>query len=512
VNVTDPNGVVVTQTALEFTENQDNLLGTTGDDIFTATSLDQIEDADNADGNGGDDTLLVDFAVNNGNRTLESLLDNANIVDIDEIEFNTPNDVSFQANRTGFGTDTTPGGDFDFDIFTLGSGDDTIFFGGSEVTDYTVNGNGGDDVVQDNFDWTGDGFVDGADTDISFNGGAGDDNFVFNTDAMMTALDSYAPGEGDDTVTINDQLAVPVGVVLTPGEIAALVTDGALENVVVNSGDDIDAEANNADLYDFTGQVANYDLAAADDIFFSAVAVNDQTEAVDVTVSAGGDILIVGGSGNDTITVVSGDGSGVAGDLAVAADAPGIIGLRGGDTINLDTTSNPDYVVYRTPQDGALEGLDGGAGLNDTVNNFEVGIDTFVFALAGGLWATPAETGTGTIGDVAAAKGGAPVTNPAAVDVDVDGLALFTGTTLTDADLLNLDMVGAYVASSTALQGSVGGVNIGDTQIFAVHGINDTAVYSFTADNADADITRDELSLMSVVDSALLTVADFAVL
>ncbi|MCG8429674.1 MAG: hypothetical protein MJA29_00645, partial [Candidatus Omnitrophica bacterium] len=46
VNVTDPNGVVVTQTALEFTENQDNLLGTTGDDIFTATSLDQIEDAD----------------------------------------------------------------------------------------------------------------------------------------------------------------------------------------------------------------------------------------------------------------------------------------------------------------------------------------------------------------------------------------------------------------------------------------------------------------------------------
>ena len=510
VNVIDPNGVVDVVTALEFTENADNLTGTTDADLFTATSLDQVEAADNADGLGGTDTMQVDYTVNNINRTLEALFDHANIANIEVLEFNTNGDVSFQANRTAAG-DFSVGGDYDFDTFTLGGGDDTLFFGGAAAQQrYTVNGRDGNDTIRDNFDWTGDGVLDGANSIITFNGSNGDDNFIFGSDAMMTPADLFAPGAGTDTVTVFDTTEVDVD----RGEIAALVTDGELERFVADSDGFVDIFLNNADLYDFTGGVAVFNLDAGTDVFISASSVTDPSESIDVTINAGDDILAVGGAGDDIINILAGETDGD--DIGVADDAAGVLGLRGGDTIYLEPAQvENDYVVYKTPQDGGLEGQNGGAGINDMIYNFDVVEDKIVFSKStiGGLpglarYTDVDETGDGWMGDTLDKDADDDVDiviNPFGIDLDVDELALYTATGLADPDLLDLATIAGFIAANSSLQNDT----VGDVIIFAVQGANDTAIYSFTSENGDADVDVSELAIMAVVHDALLTDENF---
>ena len=510
VNVTDPNGVVTVETALEFTENADNLTGTADADLFTATSLDQVEAADNADGLGGTDTMQVDYTVNNINRTLEALFDHANIANIEVLEFNTNGDVSFQANRTAAG-DFSVGGDYDFDTFTLGGGNDTLFFGGAAAQQrYTVNGRDGNDTIRDNFDWTGDGVLDGANSIITFNGGNGDDNFIFGSDAMMTPADLFAPGAGTDTVTVFDTTEVDVD----RGEIAALVTDGELERFVADSDSFVDIFLNNADLYDFTGSVAVFSLDAGTDVFISASAVTDGTEGIDVTINAGDDILAVGGAGDDIINILAGETDGD--DIGVADDAAGVLGLRGGDAIYLEPAQvENDYVVYKTAQDGGLEGQNGGAGINDMIYNFDVVEDKIVFSKStiGGLpglarYTDIDETGDGWMGDTMDKDADDDVDiviNPFGIDLDVDELALYTATGLADPDLLDLATIAGFIAANSSLQNDT----VGDVIIFAVQAADDTAIYSFTSENGDADVDVSELAIMAVVHDALLTDENF---
>ena len=74
---------------------------------------------DTITGGAGTDTMRVDFAINDDTRTLESLFDHANISNIEVLEFNTNDGVSFQAN-TADAADSSAGGDYDFTTFTLG--------------------------------------------------------------------------------------------------------------------------------------------------------------------------------------------------------------------------------------------------------------------------------------------------------------------------------------------------------------------------------------------------------
>ena len=508
VNVTDPNGVVTVETALEFTENADNLTGTADADLFTATSLDQVEAADNADGLGGTDTMRVDYTVNNINRTLETLFDHANIANIEVLEFNTNGDVSFQAN-TADAADFSAGGDYDFNTFTLGGGNDTIEFNGETAVDYTVNGNGGNDRVIDQI-----GGANGA-NDIAFNGGAGNDVFEFDAAAAWTVGDSFAPGEGAaDMVEINESVG---DVIVTAGGVAILISDeappvdGGLEIFDVETtaaGTDIAVRVNNADLDAFSGQVATYVLDAADDVFFSASAVTDGTEGIDVTINAGGDVLAVGGAGDDIITIESGTASGVTGSVDNAVDGAGILGLRGADTINLEAANAAtDNVVYKTAQDGGLEGQNTGF---DTINNFEAGTDQIVFAVtSAGSYTEPSEVGNGLMGDSMDKSTDNVmdfVTNPFGIDLAADELAVYTATGLSDADLQDLTMVTSFLAANSSLTND----GVGAVLVFSVQGVNDTAIYSFTSENADGDADISELSILAVVEDALLTGADYA--
>ena len=217
VNVTDPNGVIdindpndvvdVVVTTFEFTGNADTLTGTAEADLFIANTPDRVEAADSADGLGGTDTMRVDYAISDNSLTLESLFDHADIANIEVLEFNTNDNSRFLANTAAVG-DSSAGGDYDFTTFTLGGSNDWVYFGGETAVAYTVNGNGGNDWIYDRIDG-----ANGA-NDITFNGGAGNDRFVFNAEAAWTPGDSFAPGEGEDRVQITESGADDGGLLL----------------------------------------------------------------------------------------------------------------------------------------------------------------------------------------------------------------------------------------------------------------------------------------------------------
>ena len=522
-----PTGNVIVRSTLEFTENQDNLIGTDGKDLFSASSLDQVDTADNADGNGDSDTLTLGFAVNNINNALENLLNDANIHEIETLVFEPSSlvvkDVAFEANKAG--QDTT-GGDFDFDTFVTSIGDDTIEFlgedGGRQV--YTFTGNEGDDTAIDNPGEAGG-------NTIHFNGGADNDLFHFMTNAAWGGGDRYAPGAGIDGILLNNGIGVAAGTI-AEGDIATLVTDGALEYVTVDSTSLIDVRVNDADLHDFTGGVAVFNLHndEADDAFLSAHTVAVASETVLVNAWTGGYTLLVGGAGDDVFNAHSGLYSGgplAAGLTADAATEAGIAGLRGGDTINLynDTTHN---VIYKTPHDGAMEGHSGtaqgaaGDQAQDWINGFKSGRDKIVFAYsaakATAVYDAVGDFGAGNIGDVLDAQGATAGTvnareNILVIDLngggDDDELVLYSGTGLTDAALLDLSGAAGSVADYIAQSSTILGESVADVLIFAVHGTTDTAIYSYTAQNTDGEVNSNELALLGVVNNEHLVMTDF---
>ena len=508
VNVTDPNDVVNVMTTFEFTENTDNLVGTTSDDIFSATSLDQVQAADNADGLGGTDTMRVDFAINDDTRTLESLFDHANISNIEVLEFNTNDNVSFEANTLD-AADSSAGGDYDFTTFILGGGNDRIDFNGETAASYTVNGNSGFNRV---LDLTGT-------NDITFIGGPDNDTFYFYSGGVMGANDSFAPGEGTNQVLISDPSAdtAAIEVDIAAGEIADFIIGGVMyrfEIYAAGTADkDIRIRVNNADLYDNS----RYDLNASDDVFFSASAVTDSSAGADVRVNTdrdndgSGNALLVGGAGDDSISI-SGNAGGAAGSVDGATDGGGIVGLLGADTIDLTAANGTqDNVVYKTAQDGAPEGQNTGF---DTIIDFEAGTDQIIFSVStsAGSYVTTAETGSGFMGDTMDKNTDNVldvVTNPAlSIDLAAAELVAYTGTALTDADLVDLTAVASFI--NTALATGLTNDTTDQVLVFSIQGASDTAFYSFASNGVNGTVETGELSILAVVESALLTGADYA--
>ena len=505
--IADPNGVVYVGSVLNFTGNADTLTGTAGADLFTATSPGHVAAGDSADGLGGTDTMRVDFAVYDG-RTLESLFNHADISNIEVLEFNTNDDTWFYAN-TADAADSSAGGDYDFTTFTLGGGNNYIEFNGATAASYTVNDNGGNNTVTDS---TGT-------NDITFIGGPGNDRFYIHSGGAMDANDSFAPGEGTNQVTIVDSSAdtAAIEVDIAAGEVADFIIGGVMYRFEIYASDTADADirvrVNNADLYDNS----RYDLNAADDVFFSASAVTDSSAAADINGATDrdndgfGNALLVGGAGDDSIGIW-GTAGGAAGSVDGATDGGGMIGLLGADTMTLrPLNAAQDNIVYKTAQDGALEGQNTGF---DTINNFEAGTDKIIFSVSttAGSYVTTAETGSGFMGDTMDKNTDNVldvVTNPAvSIDLTTAELAAYTGTALTDADLVDLTAVASFI--NTALATGLTSDTTDQVLVFSIQGASDTAFYSFASNGVNGTVETGELSILAVVESALLTGADYA--
>ena len=578
ISVFPHDGITVFST-LDFTANGDTLPGTAGDDLFYASTLDQLERGDNADGKSHvlGDKMLVDFPVNNIADSLENLFHNANIRNIEILEFNPSTqyvkDVAFLAN-TNFSLSAAPqNGDFGFSHFITSVGNDSIAFDANGERAYIVDTNDGNDTVYDNnFGTDRSGY-----NHITFNGGNGNDSFVFDDTHAWNrgGVDIFNPGNGIDSVVLNDRALAVIG----EGDIAALIgsatpatasaplaVDTSLLEVVYVNSPLIDVRVNNADLYDFSGGDALFSLningvsSGGSDVFFSAHNVSDAAEAVNVLVTgttpyAPNNVLVVGGAGNDTFRIASGNTNGGELNTLLSADDhvdntayAGVVGLRGSDTIYLSLSAqHEDWVVYKTPQDGALEGVNGSAvngtaGSQDNIFNFEAGVDKIVLAhstlssasangtviavtAVTGHYTNTTNVGDGLIGDILDHHVSTTqhtgngvidfVTNAYAInlgvttgaDLQVGGteLAVFTVSGKTDADLLNLATVASYVSANTALAND----HAGAVLLIAVQSTNDTAFYSFTSENGNSDVEVNELSLVGVVHGAHLTGADF---
>lgn len=391
----------------------------------------------------------------------------------------------------------------------MAGGNDSIYFNGATAASYTVNGNDGNGRV---YDGTGT-------NDITFIGGPGDDIFIIYSGGAMGANDSFAPGEGTNQVLIADPSAdtAAIEVDIAAGEVADFIIGGVMLRFEIYASNvanaDVRVRVNNADLYDNS----RYDLNASDDVFFSAIAVTDGSAGADVRVNTDrdndgfGNALLVGGAGDDSLDIW-GTAGGAAGSVDGATDGGGIVGLLGADTIDLRAANGAqDNIVYKTAQDGAPEGQNTGF---DTINNFEAGTDQIIFSVstAAGSYVTTAETGSGFMGDTMDKNTDDVldvVTNPAlSIDLAAAELAAYTGTALTDTDLVDLTAVASFI--NTSLATGLTNDTTDQVLVFSIQGASDTAFYSFASNGANGTVETGELSILAVVESALLTGADYA--
>ena len=462
---------VVVNTLYYFTENTDNLVGGSGDDMFIAQKVDDVQTADNVNGNGGTDTVQLNFAVANGSESLDDQLSNVTLTSIERIVFNTENNVTFDSIgniapslstiESGYGNDslaierdglwiaTGVGDDLvnfignggDNETIAGGPGSDTVLgtntddsmtvggveyietydgadrvvyttlsgLGGNDGNIFVTMGNfggGGDVLVLDNDGTNGVANVDGAET--IFGGDSVDTIYATSSTSQMNIWgDGDSSGLNDTLVGANDSIDAVgtsgsgtairiygeqgndwiranttsdlgtvfidggigndtiIGGTGTPGNVTVLGQSG-MDNISVTSTDyaNVDGGTENDTILVKVGNTPN---ANATDSVWGA-AVNDSVASADV----------MGGTGNDTITVWTQDSATVHGNdgtdlITVYSDADGggstyIYGDNGSDVINVRGDANTFVDA-------------GGDTSNDTINLQALGsgVDTIVF-------------------------------------------------------------------------------------------------------------------------------------
>lgn len=248
INAAAPGRVVV-QSSLEFTENADNLIGDTNNNLFTADSLDQLDAADNADGVSAldTDTLQLNFATNNAAATLNAQFNNAAIANIEVLTFNTTNVVRFD---DGAGT-------YGFNTVNLSATAADVVLGSDNVA-RTYNGLGGADSIT-----------------------AGDVGVGGTPRAALTAGDTLNGGAGNDTLV------------------------GGTGRDVISGGDDNDTITNLGNVVTAVGGNDTLDGGAGNDTILEGTGASSITGgAGNDTITAGNGVdTIIGGTGVDAINI-----------------------------------------------------------------------------------------------------------------------------------------------------------------------------------------------------------------
>lgn len=339
----------------------------------------------------------------------DPLLANA---DSDSIEAGAGNDTVF----AGVGDDTVQGGEGDDlingeagddsligglgnDSVAAGSGNDTVL--GNEGND-SINGGAGDDSVEGG---SGDDLISGAAGNDTLFGGDGDDTFaVFDGFGDDTIVGSEIAETTGDTMDLSGIAGEGVSITYT-GDESGVATGGTtgdtvdfseIENVTATDNDDtIDASADGAGV--------NIDAGAGDDSIIGGTGLDTiEGGAGNDTLSGGeGADSIIAGTGDDTINVAQGDTvTGGDGDDyfnivdlgETDTDTITIVGGEGdetdGDTLALNGLHDRDSLTITDPDD-VNGGLSGSVTLLDgTVVNF-TNIENIICFVEGSQIATP---------------------------------------------------------------------------------------------------------------------------
>ncbi|MBE2262180.1 MAG: DUF4214 domain-containing protein [Burkholderiaceae bacterium] len=359
---------VIVNSQLLFTTSSDNLFGNDGSNTFIATSINQVQNSDIVDGNvyvidpdnvtvvpGDDssddfDTVELQFAVANQNDNLWEQLNDVSIWDVEQIRFNTQNQVQMNGLggedfaigleylTTGIASDRLLNMERSGLVFTLNAGNDYL-----SVSDYgdfqrgsfyaTVSGGEGRDTVVGSMgnDVLTLGLVE------AVNAGSGDDSVYFSTGGTMLE-NSIGGNDGD--------VSVDMGM----GEdYLQLDNNGTNGTVTVWNAEDIQGGAGMDTIVAYINASSTYGSGTASMEIYGA---NDD-DHITAFGTSGTSVSVWGENGNDTINVdTSNPGSGYGFSNYVY-----VSGGSGNDVINVGSSS-PAYVE-----------VDGDNG-NDVINVF----------------------------------------------------------------------------------------------------------------------------------------------
>ena len=367
---------------LIFTATGDNLVGTGGDDTFIANQLSHIQAGDSANGNNDDgfDTLQLNFAVSNGANTLQEMFNDASLTDIQRIEFNTENNVTFGGIGFGYASSlqelaTNEGNDTltlmrQGLLYELNAGDDSIGLlslgAGRETT--TVDGGAGLDTVT---------------------GSSGDDNIV------IRDVESVQGGLGEDEVWINQPGSDAVDHLITFSNVESIYGSYGEDNILA---DRTDADETNIYVHSGNGNdkitVGHVGTGPNPNYIQTALVYGGQ-DADSITVNVTASAVVYGDNNDwgsnpdcqDTINVTAPQATvyGSGGDDSItvyASTQSSVDGGYGNDTINIGwTQSDPtntvnvtggygnDSITVETPETASVSGGDG----NDTISVNNVG-------------------------------------------------------------------------------------------------------------------------------------------
>lgn len=373
---------VVVNPALLFTSNADSLVGTSGNDIFRAASVDQVQQADSVDGLANRDTVQLDFAISNPADSLMAQLENPSFTSIEEITFETGNNVqmdglgavpgSLDTVTTGYGNDLLDDMDKGY-TYNLRRGDDTISLAaGFGLT--TIDGGAGEDTVN------------------------GTDNFPFyaGVDVLdVTDVETVNLFDGDDTVTIAQN--VDNGDITVNGGVGAGFFNSSNDTVNVSGAIGGTVFANNVETVNDSNSANTIDANGQGN---ASVTVNGNGGDDDITVTNTTTATVNAGSGNDTVevsnvTTATVNGGSDDDDLTVFnATTANVNGDGGDDTINVSLTGtvnvtggsgDDDITVLTDNAVSETSTITGGVGNDDITlsdqayDNGNGGADTIVF-------------------------------------------------------------------------------------------------------------------------------------
>lgn len=347
-------GALYVNTMLSFTENADNLQGTELADTFYADSLSDMQPADYANGYDDLDTLVLGAGIYSG-RTLEEQFNGATIESIEELTFS--DDVDFGVNfNASYDDDTNEWGAYDFTVFNLTDGNDTV----TDLYDgQTVNALGGDDYVEIDYYAYG----------PTVNGGAGDDTIAFEYDgtgyepyAYISDVETVLGSDDANWVGVLDTNTADIEMFMYGEDDTASGSNNAGDTMDIDGGDDYFA-------YAFDGDDGDHTIIDGGDSVYG----NDGDD--DLTVN--NVEYVDGGEGDDTIT--SGDDSTDGSPLTfisggAISEAEAAAGDTDDDTINLDN-EGADVVIFGEEADHVGSDPVFVSSGYDVINNFAAGAD-----------------------------------------------------------------------------------------------------------------------------------------
>ncbi|WP_094511116.1 DUF4214 domain-containing protein [Synechococcus sp. MW101C3] len=352
-----PPGFVVINTALFYTPNADNLVGTAFSDTFTAFQLSDVQVGDFANGLGGVDTLELEFAVSNPLASLALQLSLTNISSIEIFDFN-PAAVNQPVRFSGIGLFFAPGLQ---SIFTAG-GDDFLL---NIERSLFIDAGSGNNTVD----------LDAAGTVVTAGG----------TDSVLGSggNDSIVTGGGNDTVDAQggaDSISVGEGNDSVLGDGGNDIIDGGTGNNTINAGTGEDSVITGVGNDSIVGGTGSDTINAGDGTNtvlagLGADSVVTGTGADSISTADGiedEDDTVSSGAGADTVRVGLGDDSVTAG--------------AGNDLIVLGSTFALSEGIVHTDD---LGGFTPGDRINGGAD-----VDTLVFALDAVIGSTTTVTGT----------------------------------------------------------------------------------------------------------------------